>query len=183
MYLKKACLAHCNVLFSDTDNSEASVKSRQSIRYTHDVSDSTPALHLSILLPLPSPTTVTQTLQPASQPARCISSSCVLEAGTGCLCRVARWPRPRSYTKEALFRPEPAALRAVATEEAVTQRNTRITRIPQNKTGSQMLTPLCFPHSGRSVCTGQLLRSLLGPIHRMSCSFKLTGGKFSWTLG
>ncbi len=35
--------------------------------HTHDVTDSTAALHLSLLLPLPTPATVTQTLQPASQ--------------------------------------------------------------------------------------------------------------------
>lgn len=97
---------------------------------------------------------------------------------------VAGWPRPRSCTKGALFKPEPAALKAAATEEAVTQRNTHYTRIPQNKKGCEMLTPLCFPHSGRSVWMGQLLRSHLGSIHFsiVSCSFKLTGGKLSWNV-
>lgn len=55
VHLKKACVAHCNVLLSDTNNSVASFKSRQSIWYTHDVTDSAPALHLSLLPPLPSP--------------------------------------------------------------------------------------------------------------------------------
>lgn len=131
-----------------------------------------------------SPTSVTAASPPltpqllhkrtASQSARCISSSCVPETGTDCLCKVAGRQRPRSYTKESLFSPEPAALRAAATEEAVAQTNTHYTRVPQNKKGCEMLTPLCFPHSGGSVCMGQLLRSQLGSIHIsiMSCSFK-----------
>lgn len=99
-------------------NSVVSVKSLQSIWYTHDVTDSTQALHLSLLLPLPSTLNCYTNSQPVSQSARCISSSCVLETGTDCLCRVAGWPRPRSHTKEALFGPGPAAPRAAA----ITQR-------------------------------------------------------------
>ncbi len=139
-----------------------------------------------------SPTSVTTASPPLArhcyanlQPARGISGSCVPETGTGCLCRAESRPRPRSYTKEALFRPEPAALRAAATEEAVALRNTHCARVPQNKKGCEMLTPLCFPHSGRSVCMGQLLRSKLGSIHIniMGCPFTPTAGKLSWTLG
>lgn len=47
---------------------------------------------------------------------------------------VAGWPRPRPYTKEALFKPEPAALRAAATVEAITQRETpHYTRVPSEQ--------------------------------------------------
>lgn len=145
-----SCTVQCFILGHRQLCGECQITAAYMI-HTHDVTEATPALHLSLLLLLPSARNCYINTQPVSQSARCISSSCVLETGTGCLCRAAGWLRPWSYTTEALFRPESAALRAAATEEAVAQSNTHSTRDPQNKTSCEMLTPLCFPHSSGSV--------------------------------
>lgn len=61
----------------------------QSIQHTHDVTDSDTGPTSVAAASPPLRHNCYTNVQPARRPARCMSSSCVLETGTGCLCRVA----------------------------------------------------------------------------------------------
>lgn len=72
--------------------------------------------------------------------AWCISSSCVFETGTNCLCGVAGWTGP-----EVLHKGGSIQVGAGCSEGSSrhTHRETPTPRVPENKKGSEMLTPLC----------------------------------------